>query len=183
MISPLLRCRTRSNGRSTAAVAARGCSRSPAAPQGWLPSGWELAEQPDGGLDRRLVAAFDAVGEGPALLVGMDTPQLAPRHLAFDTDRYDACLGPAADGGYWAIGFRDPAHAERGDRRRPDVDAAHRARAAAPPARARGSRVQELPELVDVDDIGTATLVAAHAPHTRFAAAYARIVRPIVRAG
>lgn len=148
---------------------------------GWLPSGWDLSQQPDGGLDHRLAAAFAAAEEGPALLVGMDTPQLAPRHLSFDADRYDACLGPAADGGYWAIGFRDPtcaAGAIEGvpmSTRRTAHEQLRRLRAA-------GLTVQVLPELVDVDDIGTATLVAAHAPHTRFADAYERIVRPIVRA-
>ena len=49
----------------------------------------------------------------PALLVGMDTPQLTPELLldgirALALDGVDAVLGPALDGGYWSIGLREP---------------------------------------------------------------------------
>jgi len=45
-------------------------------PGPWLPPGFDLAAQPPGGLDERIAAAFALCGRGPALLVGMDTPQL-----------------------------------------------------------------------------------------------------------
>ena len=79
----------------------------------WVPPWLEVIPQAAGGLDLRLSAAFDAVaGSGPAVLVGMDTPQLgAGAFAAFDPDREDACLGLAPDGGYWSIGFADPAQA------------------------------------------------------------------------
>ena len=59
--------------------------------------------------------AFADVG-GPALLVGMDTPQVTPGDLARGLERLaapgiDAVLGPATDGGYWAIGLRERAAA------------------------------------------------------------------------
>src|SRR6185437_2704968 len=66
----------------------------------WLPDGWRVVAQSAGELDQRLSAGFEAVGAGPCVLVGMDTPQLRPNQLRFDHRSYDACLGLAADGGY-----------------------------------------------------------------------------------
>lgn len=79
-------------------------------PGAWLPAGFDVVEQVEGGLDRRLDAAFAAV-EGPALLVGMDTPQLRAADLTRTVAMWsmadtDAVVGPATDGGYWCIGFR-----------------------------------------------------------------------------
>ncbi|GLX53125.1 hypothetical protein Shyhy01_60750 [Streptomyces hygroscopicus subsp. hygroscopicus] len=45
------------------------------APGGWLPPGFEVLPQCAGGLDERLADAF-AHCDGPALLIGMDTPQV-----------------------------------------------------------------------------------------------------------
>jgi glycosyltransferase A (GT-A) superfamily protein (DUF2064 family) len=144
-------------------------------PSTWRRRGWRVAEQPPGGLDVRLAAAFAACPPAPAVLVGMDTPQLRPEHLAgFDPSRFDACLGPAADGGYWAIGFAEPALAAAAILGVPmssaGTAAAQRRRLAA-----LGLRVQLLELLTDVDDIATAEAVAADAPETRFAEALARV--------
>lgn len=81
-------------------------------PGEWLPPGLTVMGQRGDGLAARLSAAFDDVGE-PALLIGMDTPQvtapLLTRSLrALDDPRHDAVLGVTADGGYWAIGLRRP---------------------------------------------------------------------------
>jgi glycosyltransferase A (GT-A) superfamily protein (DUF2064 family) len=149
----------------------------------WLPIGWTSCVQPSGGLDRRLVAAFDAVTPGPALLVGMDTPQLQPQMIvAFDPSRYDACLGPAADGGYWAIGFREPAMAAQAI---PGVPMSTDRTADEQLSRlaALRLRVQVLDELVDVDTIDAATHVAAQARDSAFAAAFERVHRSAVMAG
>jgi glycosyltransferase A (GT-A) superfamily protein (DUF2064 family) len=78
----------------------------------WLPPGFEVVPQVRGSLAERLQAAWDHAG-GPGLQIGMDTPQVdadlldrcLSRLLAPGTD---AVLGPAADGGWWAIGFRAP---------------------------------------------------------------------------
>lgn len=129
--------------------------------------GWRIVTQSGGGLDQRLAAGFEAV-TGPALLVGMDTPQLRPEQLAFDAGQFDACLGPAADGGYWAIGFADPARAREcivGVPMSQDHTGAEQLRR----LQRAGLRVQLLPELVDVDTADSARAVAAAAPATRFA--------------
>src|SRR4051812_21388413 len=77
-------------------------------PGGWLPPHIEVLPQRGGGLDARLAAAFADVGT-PALLIGMDTPQVTSHHLQDGLARLaeaDAVLGLAPDGGYWTIGLR-----------------------------------------------------------------------------
>jgi uncharacterized protein len=81
-------------------------------PGPWLPAHADVVAQNAGGLGERLAAAAADV-DGPMLTVGMDTPQLTPELLDESCRRLlhpesDAVLGPAADGGYWAIGFREP---------------------------------------------------------------------------
>jgi hypothetical protein len=137
-------------------------------PGPWLPPGFELLRQRGDGLAERLAAAFEDLG-GPALVVGMDTPQVTPGLLECGLDalrRAPAVIGGAADGGYWAIGLR------RADRRvfegvpmsDPSTGTAQRAR-----LRALGLRTVELPVLRDVDTIADARAVAAFAPASRFA--------------
>lgn len=64
-------------------------------PGTWLPPRFDIAPQCGGGLDERLAGAFAAV-DGPALLIGMDTPQLTPGLLTVDWEAADARFGPAA---------------------------------------------------------------------------------------
>ena len=63
----------------------------------------------------RLAHAHADVGPGPVVQIGMDTPQLTAALLARGRrpgcDDHDAVLGPAADGGWWALALRDPARA------------------------------------------------------------------------
>jgi glycosyltransferase A (GT-A) superfamily protein (DUF2064 family) len=140
--------------------------------RGWLPAGWRHHWQRHGDLDARIVAAF-AAARGPAVLVGMDTPQLRPAQLdAFDPSRFDACLGLARDGGYWAIGFADPALACPAVRGVP-MSTDRTAEVQLGRLAALGLRVQLLEPMTDVDTIDTAYEVAAVAPETRFAAALA----------
>ena len=72
-----------------------------------------MVAQPPGTLNDRLTAAFAAAfgraESGPALLIGMDTPQVTPRLLDTDWQGADAVLGLSEDGGFWAIGLR-PGH-------------------------------------------------------------------------
>jgi glycosyltransferase A (GT-A) superfamily protein (DUF2064 family) len=147
-------------------------------PDGWLPAGWRVLPQVTGDLAERLSAGFDALPAGPALLVGMDTPQLHAGLLGFDPSRYDSCLGLAADGGFWAIGFADP-HRARAciaevpmSTNRTGAEQHRRLLAA-------GLRVQQLPTLTDVDTPATAEQVARLAPHTRFARRW-RQIRPVL---
>lgn len=140
------------------------------APGDWLPAGFELLPQRGEGLDERLAAAFEDVG-GPALIVGMDTPQVAPEVLGhglalLGSAGVDAVLGLALDGGYWAIGLRRP------DRRllvgvemsSPLTGAQQHVR-----LRAHALNVRLLPPLRDVDLIADAHAVASLAPQGRFA--------------
>lgn len=143
-------------------------------PGRWLPAGWRVLPQCAGGLDLRLAAAFGHV-DGPAMLVGMDTPQLRAEQVsAFDPDRFDSALGLCADGGYWAIGFRSPADAARTIPGVP-MSVGHTAAAQTERLAAANLSVQLLDTLVDVDTAATAALVAATAPHTRFAAAWSAL--------
>lgn len=80
-------------------------------PGPWLPPGFEVIPQILGPFDERLAAAWETVG-GPGIQIGMDTPQLTAADLDDALDRLlrprvDAVLGPAHDGGWWAIGLRD----------------------------------------------------------------------------
>ncbi|MGO8891615.1 MAG: DUF2064 domain-containing protein [Streptosporangiaceae bacterium] len=136
------------------------------APGPWLPPGFDIAPQCGGGLDERLAGAFAAV-RGPALLVGMDTPQLTPSLLILDWEVADAWFGPAADGGFWGLGLRVPdAALVRGvPMSTANTGASQRAR-----LHAAGLRVADLPLLRDVDTAEDAVAVACQAPWSRFAA-------------
>ena len=135
-------------------------------PGPWLPPGFDIVPQCGGPLDERLAAAFAAV-RGPALLIGMDTPQVTPDLLAVDWQAADAVFGPAADGGFWALGLRepDPALLRGVPMSTSATGAIQRARLVAA-----GLRVAELPQLRDVDTAADALAVARQAPQTRFAA-------------
>ncbi|WP_369387647.1 DUF2064 domain-containing protein [Streptomyces sp. CG1] len=139
-------------------------------PGPWLPPGYDVVAQSPGGLDERIVAAF-AHCDGPALLVGMDTPQLTADMIAgVGRDGHDAWFGPAADGGFWALGLADPARAGalvRGVPMSTDrTGAIQRIRLAEA-----GLAVNDLPVLRDVDTAADAAAVAAFcARGSRFAA-------------
>jgi rSAM/selenodomain-associated transferase 1 len=140
----------------------------------WLAPGVEVVAQRGAGLDERLAHAFADVG-GPALLVGMDTPQVTAGDLARGLDRLaapgvDAVLGPATDGGYWAIGLRE---AQPRAFLGVPMSTARTGRAQHERLRRLGLRVALLPALRDVDRIADARAVAALAPAGRFARALA----------
>ncbi|KUN89182.1 TIGR04282 family arsenosugar biosynthesis glycosyltransferase [Streptomyces griseoruber] len=136
----------------------------------WLPPGFDVVPQCAGGLDERLAEAFGRCA-GPALLIGMDTPQVTPGLLTVDFSDCDACFGPAEDGGFWALGLAepDPALLRGVPMSTPVTGAVQRDRLVSA-----GLRVRDLPGLRDVDTAGDAHAVAALAPHGRFAARLAR---------
>lgn len=146
----------------------------------WIPEAFEIVAQRGHGLAERLANAFSDAG-APAMLVGMDTPQLEVTLLeaglaALDRDGAQAVYGPAADGGYWGIGLRaaDPRVFE-------DVEMSTKATGAQQLRRLRalGLSVAELPPLLDVDTIEDARAVAAAAPETRFASQLASVERAL----
>ena len=140
----------------------------------WCPPAVVVIGQGHGSLDRRLAHAWShGTGRGPALQVGMDTPQVSALDLnramaALDDEHVDAVLGPAADGGWWALGMRRP----RPDAvlgvptGRPDTGARQAERLAA-----LGMRTRPLELQTDIDTWADAVAVAMQAPETRTAAA------------
>ncbi len=81
-------------------------------PGPWVPPGVAVVDQGLGAFDQRLARAWGHV-VGPALQIGMDTPQVTPARLdealeALVVPGTDAVLGPAQDGGWWALGMAAP---------------------------------------------------------------------------
>ncbi len=141
----------------------------------WCPRRVEVVDQGSGPLDRRLTSAWAAATSGPAVLIGMDTPQVT----AADLDEalgaladHDSVLGPAADGGWWSLGLRRPhprafvgvpmSRADTGSRQRERLTAL-------------GLRPAIGPVRTDVDTWADALAVARAAPGGRFAAAVAAL--------
>ncbi|MBO0806602.1 MAG: DUF2064 domain-containing protein, partial [Nocardiopsaceae bacterium] len=111
----------------------------------------------------------------PAVLIGMDTPQVTPSLLTaaaapLVAGEADAVLGPAADGGFWLLGLR-----------RPDASLISGVPMSVPDTgriqlqrlTGAGLRVRTVPELTDVDTFAEAERVAAAIPGSRFAVAFA----------
>ncbi|WP_401000091.1 DUF2064 domain-containing protein [Agromyces sp. GXQ0307] len=142
-------------------------------------AGFDVLAQTAGDLDERLAHLFDVVDE-PLLLVGMDTPQLSTELVAAalgvgDADgSVAAWLGPAADGGFWALAMREPDGAvlrgvpmSRDDTGRRQLERLEAA----------GLVVGLLDELTDVDTAESAASVALAAPGTRFARLHRELAR------
>lgn len=132
--------------------------------------------QASGGLDERLAAICDAA-TGPLLIIGMDTPQFSRKHVAPLLDdwssgaaHHDAWMGPATDGGFWALALRRPDGAlVRGVPMSTGTTGVRQlARLAAA-----GLAVGLLPELRDMDRFSDARQIAAELPGSRFACAVA----------
>ncbi|WP_435136968.1 TIGR04282 family arsenosugar biosynthesis glycosyltransferase [Actinacidiphila sp. bgisy144] len=142
------------------------------APGAWLPPGIDVVPQVAGGLDQRLAAAFGHC-DGPTLLIGMDTPQVTPAllHTAPEPGT-GAWFGPAADGGFWALGLAEP---DPDLVRGVPMSTPYTGRAQRDRLTAAGLTVRDLPVLRDVDTAADAAWVAARAPGTRFATALAHL--------
>ncbi|WP_280274063.1 TIGR04282 family arsenosugar biosynthesis glycosyltransferase [Nocardia wallacei] len=122
-------------------------------------------------------AHHDAAELGaPVLQIGMDTPQAGPAVLAAGAARLldsgDTVLGPATDGGWWALGLTEPAPA----RVLTEVPMSTGSTGARTRAALRefGCRVHRLPTLSDVDTVEDAVAVAAEY-HGRFPHTFARL--------
>jgi rSAM/selenodomain-associated transferase 1 len=139
------------------------------APGPWCPPGVSVVTQGHGDLAQRLATAWRAT-HGPALQIGMDTPQLDARCLdramgRLEADGCDGVLGLAEDGGWWGLGLRRPhpwtfagiatSRRDTGERQRSRLQAL-------------GLRVDLLPTHRDVDDWDGALTVAASAPDGSF---------------
>jgi glycosyltransferase A (GT-A) superfamily protein (DUF2064 family) len=141
---------------------------------------WHLVPQRGASFAHRLANAHADVAARfpghPVLQLGMDTPQVSPGVLSTALHRLasaDAVLGGAVDGGWWALGLRDPAHAVvLRDVPTSTSDTGRLTKAA---LGAQGLRVTELPTLSDVDTWECAVTVAEQVPRGRFAAAVTRV--------
>jgi glycosyltransferase A (GT-A) superfamily protein (DUF2064 family) len=160
------------------AVAACGADRRilalAGAPGPWLPPGFEVVAQVGTTFNQRLAAAW-AHARGPGLQIGMDTPQVTADLLDVGLSRLlepdvDAALGPACDGGWWAIGLRrahpatfvgvpmsSPRTADHQRRRLAELELS----------------MVDLPVLRDIDTIDDALAVSHDLPGSRTAGAVA----------
>jgi glycosyltransferase A (GT-A) superfamily protein (DUF2064 family) len=150
------------------------------------PAGWNRVAQRGHTLADRLANGFadTNVPGRPTLLIGMDTPQVTPAMLTIAVQELlaaDAVIGYAEDGGWWALGLREPLHAEvLRDIATSCPDTGANTILA---LLGRGLRVTALPVLRDVDTAADAHHVAARcAPGSRFAAIVTRLLGPAVAA-
>ena len=139
---------------------------------------WVVSPQRGETFAERLVGAHADAGDGPVVQIGMDTPHVTAAALTAameDLTEHDAVLGPALDGGWWALARRDPEVVRHLDR-----VAMSTTSTLADTRRAlelAGCRIGDAPAMTDVDTVADAELVAALAPHTRFARAWRTVSR------
>jgi glycosyltransferase A (GT-A) superfamily protein (DUF2064 family) len=112
----------------------------------------------------------------PVLQIGMDTPQVTPELLAATAAllaEAEAALGPAEDGGWWALALRDPGLA----RVLADVPMSRSDTGSLTAAALRSVGAQPVmgATLSDADTMLDARLVAIEAPTGRFASAVAAV--------
>jgi uncharacterized protein len=145
-------------------------------PGDWCPPGVHVVDQGEGDLAERLTRAWTAT-DGPALQIGMDTPQLRPDELdaamaALTGPGTDAVVGPAVDGGWWGIGLRRPHPLTFAGipTSRPDTGARQAARLVA-----LGLQTHHLPVRRDVDTWADALAVADACRGSAFAAEVDRV--------
>jgi len=138
-------------------------------------AGWTVHPQEGPDFAARLADAHGRM-TGPVVQVGMDTPHLTRALLwqaAAGLATYDAVLGPAEDGGWWVLALRDPAQAVAlagVPMSTPTTGIETRAA-----LEDRGVSVGTAATLRDVDTVEDADAVAALAPGSRFAAAWAAV--------
>lgn len=144
--------------------------------------GWTISPQRGNTFAERLVAAHLDAGPGAVVQIGMDTPHVTAAALIAVADglaRHDAVLGPAVDGGWWALARQDP-HAVRHvaevamSRDTTFVDTQRALERA-------GCRVGHAATMTDVDTVADADLVATISSHLRFAHAWRSVCSGVSR--
>ncbi len=158
------------------AVAACGADRLVLALEGspgpWVPAGFEIVAQREGTFADRLDAAWAWV-DGPGVQIGMDTPQVTADLLdacmaQLLEPRVDAVLGPALDGGWWAVGLhRHQPGLFDGIPMSTEQTGRHQAARLAE----LGLTTAWLPPLRDLDTMADAEALAAQCPASRTAGA------------
>jgi rSAM/selenodomain-associated transferase 1 len=135
--------------------------------------GWTVHPQRGEGFAERLAHAHTDAAEAtgaPVVQIGMDTPQVEPRHLLeaakLLTGPHDAVLGPAYDGGWWLLGVGGPhllAHLAEVPMSTEETGALTRMA-----LEKAGATIRDVEVLRDIDEVADADAVAALAPATRF---------------
>lgn len=159
-------------------------------PSPWVPAGITVIPQIEGGLDRRLPAAFGdvhALHGGAMVLIAMDTPQVTAAMVdeaidALERPGADAVFGPADDGGYWLIGLRGLRSGEGSyDALFHDVPMSTDETGAAQRERllACGWRVHDVGPLRDIDTIADIIAVTNAEPRLRVTEAWRHIERAL----
>lgn len=151
-------------------------------PGPWCPPGVRVIDQGTGTFDLRLARAWSNV-DGPALQIGMDTPQATADVLdqamaTLTREGTDAVLGRAFDGGWWAVGMRAadpevfvgvvPSRTDTGQRQLERL-------------RDAGMAVSMLGQLRDVDSWDDARTVVASCPRGRFTSTVGALLRASTR--
>ena len=134
-------------------------------PGPWLPAGFEVIPQRGDSFEERLEDAWSAV-DGACVQIGMDTPQITASHLdnALDALGYaSAALGPAADGGWWALALRQPQPGAFTGVAMSTERTGHEQEAR---LQSFGLDVIHLPVLIDIDTISDLLAVVRDAPTT-----------------
>jgi glycosyltransferase A (GT-A) superfamily protein (DUF2064 family) len=139
-------------------------------------SEWTVFPQQGTDFGARLAHAHRVAAKAarsPVLQIGTDTPQvtgplLGPIANLVRGDAASAALGPADDGGWWALGVARPELAE--GLRNVAMSTPDTGRATVDALVSRGAHVTLVHQLRDVDTQADAELVAREVPHTRFAA-------------
>ncbi|WP_284981739.1 DUF2064 domain-containing protein [Arthrobacter sp. efr-133-TYG-118] len=151
-------------------------------------AGFEVFAQSAGGLDERL-AAICALADGPLLILGMDTPQLCRDQLApllsdwatpAPVLSHGAWLGPASDGGFWALGLYRP---DGGLLRGVEMSTSQTGAQQLDRLVSAGLDVGLLPVLTDVDYFADAMAAARECSGTPFALAVERLRMGLPAAG
>ncbi|ALG06451.1 TIGR04282 family arsenosugar biosynthesis glycosyltransferase [Kibdelosporangium phytohabitans] len=123
--------------------------------------------------ERLANAHADVAEHGPVVQIGMDTPQVTASLLTSAItrlDELDAVLGHACDGGWWALGLRDPLDAGvLRDLPMSQADTGRKTWLAL-----RHLRIGHLPVLSDVDTMADARKVAGQTSGRFTAAVTAR---------
>ncbi|MCB0978729.1 MAG: glycosyltransferase [Acidimicrobiales bacterium] len=135
-------------------------------PGPWIEPGFEVVGQGEGDLGARLNIAWRSV-RGPGIQIGMDTPQVTAEQLDDGLDRLgrpscDAVLGPATDGGWWALGLARPIEGVFDGVPMSAPDTGERQLAH---LRSMGLRVELLEELGDLDHPEDLDRIAREHPH------------------
>ena len=140
----------------------------------WCPPGVEVVPQGTGSFSQRLDAVWSHA-RGPALQIGMDTPQITPSLLDAALDlvlEHGSAFGLSEDGGWWALGLPHPVPGcfDGVEPSRSDTGRNQLRR-----LRELGHEPAMLRPIRDVDRWDDALAVAAEAPTGRFARAVAAV--------